>query len=74
MMLKKRARNRQKKIGLKKLEKKIEAEFVRKYFPKGDRINRKLYMKKIEDSPSFKKELKNMRNILYGNQKKSKKK
>lgn len=63
-MLKKSARNKKQKIEYKKFKKDMEAQFVKKYFPKGDRINRKIYLKKIESNPSFQKELKKMRNLF----------
>jgi len=66
MILKPHAKMRRRKIEIGIFKRKIEAQFVKKYFPKGDRVNRKMYVEKIEDNPAFKKQLNIMKTILYG--------
>jgi len=66
MMLNKKSRRRIKKLETNILKRTLEAEFLQKYFPKGDRHNRMLYLKKIEGQSSFKKDLRMMKEILNG--------
>jgi len=66
MMLNKKSRKRIRKLETGILKRTLEAEFLQKYFPKGDRHNRMLYLKKIEGQVSFKKNLKKMKEILNG--------
>ena len=66
MILKRREWERVQKIRLARKEKEMKANLIKDLFPKGDRQTRMMLVKKLEKNPSFKKQLKNMKELFHG--------